>query len=327
MPRALGTAPDDSSVAQVTLRGGGLRAQVMTWGASVQGLWLDGIGHSLLRGSPDLRAYFADLLYFGAVVGPVANRIANARFTLDGRTFSLDANEGGKTILHGGVHGTGQRNWAIADLGPAHCRLEITQPGGLHGFPGPLEIAVTYTLEEQSALLVEVEGHSAVPALFAPAFHGYWTLDGAADLRGHRLQVDAESYLPVDADMIPLGPPAPVAGTMFDFRKASAIDQSIDHNLCLSSERVPIRPVAWLEAGKLRLELATTEPGLQVYASGGTSSGHWPGHEGRPFGPYAGLALEPQHWPDAANRADYPSPRIDPGQRITQSSRFTLQRL
>ncbi|MCB1341678.1 MAG: galactose mutarotase [Pseudooceanicola sp.] len=326
MERPVGFAPDGSQVRQVTLRGGGLTARVLTWGATVQGLWLDDVKHSLLLGSPDLRAYFRELLYFGAVVGPVANRIAGARFPLGGHDVRLEANERGRTTLHGGTHGTGQRNWRIADLSAAHCRMEIEQPDGYHGFPGPIRISVDYALEDM-ALSVVIRGESDGRAAFAPAFHGYWNLDGAADLSGHRLQVDAADYLPVDGDLIPLGAPAPVAGTVFDFRMARGIDRHIDHNLCLSGERRRRRPVARLETDALAMTVETTEPGLQVYASGGTDSGPWPGHDGKPFGTWAGVALEPQVWPDAVNRPTYPSPRIAAREPVTQETRFVFARV
>lgn len=321
MRRPAGQAPDGSAVEQIILSGGGLTAQVLTWGATVQGLWLEGLPHSLLLGSPRLGAYFHDLLYFGAIVGPVANRISGPGFALDGRDYRLEANERGGAVLHGGVQGTGQRNWRVAGAGPDWCHLEIDQPDGLHGFPGPIAISVRYALQD-GALRVEVTGRSEGPALFAPAFHGYWNLDGSPDLGGHRLQVDADTYLPVDADLTPAGQPAPVAGTAFDFRVPCAIPRDIDHNLCLSASRRPLRRVARLEAGQVALTLETTEPGLQVYACGATTSGDWPGHQGAPFGRWAGVALEPQIWPDAANRPDFPSPRIDPGAPVVQVSRF-----
>lgn len=322
---AVASAPDGSTIRQITLQGGGLRAQILTWGATLQGLWLDGIAHSLVLGCPDPVAYRQDLLYFGAIVGPVANRIAGARFDLDGRTFRLDANENGARTLHGGSQGFSQRNWRLAEAGADHCTLELDHPDGLCGFPGPLQVSAAYRLDKD-ALLVRITGHASAPALFAPAFHAYWNLDSRNDLSAHLLAVAADTYLPVDRSMIPVGGPASVAGTAFDYRSPAPPSRGLDHAFCLTTKRGALREAARLTAGGVRLILETTEPGLQVYASGFSSSGPWPGHGGKPFGRFAGIALEPQVWPNAANRPDFPSARIRPGEPVTQVSRFVLTR-
>lgn len=310
---------------QIELMAGGLTAHVLTWGATLQGLWMDGIAHSLVRGSPDVRAYFGTLRYFGAIVGPVANRIAGAAIIFDGCHIALDANEDGRTTLHGGTRGFGERSWRLLEHHADRCTLALDHADGLCGFPGPLHVDATYRLEA-NAMTVAISARAEAPALFAPAFHGYWTLDGAPDLSGHLLQIDAETFLPVDTAQIPLGRPETVAGTPFDHRAPRQPDRDIDHNFCLSENRGPLRRAARLTAGGLVMELETTEPGLQVYASGRTSSGTWAGHEGAPFGRYAGLALEPQVWPDAPNRPYFPSARIEAGETITQVTRFAFSR-
>jgi aldose 1-epimerase len=262
--------------------------------------------------------------YFGAIVGPVANRIAGGRFALDGRVHDLDRNENGVTTLHGGAAGFGSRNWTLIDHAPDRCTLALTQPEGLCGFPGPIEVRATYRLREGQTLEIEITGESGAEAVFAPAFHGYWNLDGGGDVLSHRLAIAAERYTPVDERLIPEGPPAPVAGTAFDYRAARPVAPDVDHNFCTGSARGVCRPVATLEAGGTQLVVETTEPGLQVYSAGRTSSGPWPGLDGRPFGLNAGLALEPQLWPDAPNRPEFPSARIAPGRPVTQLTRFRL---
>lgn len=322
--RTIATTEDAEEVRAVRISGGGLDATVMTWGATLQSLTIAGQPFSVVLGSRDFEAYRNDLVYFGAVVGPVANRIAGGRFDLDGRTHDLDRNEGGVTTLHGGRQGLGQRNWSLGATGSDFVTLDIGHPDGLCGFPGPLAIAATYRLLPERVLEVEIVGTSAAAALFNPAFHGYWNLDGSADILGHRLTVAADRYLPVDSRSIPTGRAAPVAGTAFDYRTPRPVAPDIDHNLCLAAQRGALRPVARLEGAQNILELSTTEPGLQVYAAGNSSSGAWPGLNGHPFGRHAGLALEPQLWPDAPNQPDFPSARIDPGQTIRQVSQFRL---
>lgn len=307
-----------------TISGGGLTARILSWGATLQSLVPNWQDFSVIVGAQDPAAYRAELLYFGAIVGPVANRIADGRFTLDGRAFTLDRNEAGRTTLHGGAKGFGERNWGIIDAGPDFVTLQIVYPDGLCGFPGPITTAVTYRLPGDGVLEIEIAGHAAADALFNPAFHGYWNLDGGPDILDHRLTVAADRYTPVDDRLIPLGEAATVADTAFDYRTAQPIAKDIDHNLCTGQERGPIRHVATLEGTKNRLTLATTEPGLQVYAAANSPSGAWAGLSGKPFGPNAGIALEPQLWPDAPNNPGFPSARIAAGEPITQLSRFRL---
>lgn len=318
----LGHSPDGAEVRQITLSAGGLTAQVLTYGATLQSLRCDGLAHSLVLGSPALPAYFADMHHFGAIVGPVANRIAGGQFKLDGVTHRLERNENNRNTLHGGATGFHARNWELAEHGPAHCILTTTQTGGLGGFPGDLRVAARYGLGADRTLTIDITGQARALALFNPAFHGYWNLDGSPDLGGHTLVVTADSYLPLDAHQIPRGSSRPVHDTRFDYRRPRPPHPELDHNFCLADRRGPLRRAAEIAASGHRLTLDTTEPGLQVYAAGQTTSGNWPGHEGMPHGPNAGIALEPQLWPDAPNRPDFPPARIEPGQQITQSARF-----
>ncbi|MEO9779479.1 MAG: aldose epimerase family protein [Sedimentitalea sp.] len=320
----VGRTLDGAEVRQLTLRGGGLTATVLTYGATLQSLRCDGLPRSLVLGSPDFAAYLVDMQHFGAIVGPVANRIAGGRFELDGTIHELDRNEHGKNTLHGGSTGFHTRVWEVSDHGHAHCTLTIVQNNGLGGFPGDLDVKVRYRLEDDRTLRIDITGEAKSVALFNPAFHGYWNLDGSTDLSGHALEIAADNYLPLDSDQIPKGTPQPVHGTPFDYRRPRVPDSTLDHNFCLSARRGPLREVARVTASGHRLTLETTEPGLQVYAAGQTNSGDWRGHGGVPYGLNAGIALEPQHWPNAPNRPDFTSARIDAGQRITQTSRFRI---
>ena len=320
----INAAAADFAIATKTISGGGLTARILSWGATLQSLVPDWQDSSVIVGAEDPAAYRADLLYFGAIVGPVANRIADGRFTLNGRDFTLDRNEAGRTTLHGGANGFGERNWEITDAGADYVTLEIDHPDGLCGFPGPIKTAVTYRLPGDQVLEIEITGHAGADAVFNPAFHGYWNLDGGPDILNHRLTVAADRYTPVDERLIPLGHAAPVADTPFDYRSAKPIARDIDHNLCTGNARGTLRHVATLEGEKNRLTIATTEPGLQVYAGANSPSGRWAGLDGRPFGPNAGIALEPQLWPDAPNTPGFPTAKIAAGERMTQLSRFRL---
>ena len=316
--------PNGARIGRVTIRGGGLTARILTWGATVQSLYREGSPQSLLLGSPDIFAYFAQMRYFSAVVGPVANRIAGGRFTLGEAVYETERNESGVTTLHGGFSGFAERPWRVIDFGDSYCTMETSQPDGFGGFPGPINVCVTYGLTDDGALSVQISGTSEVSSVFAPAFHGYWNLSGSTDLLDHLLRISADRYLPVDERQIPTGVASDVEGTPFDYRMAKTPDPDLDHNFCLSDVREPLRDVAEVKAGRLSLCVQTTEPGLQVYSGGRTSSGRWPGHGGKPYGLNAGLALEPQAWPNAVNRPDFPSVRLSPGETVTQLSRFVI---
>lgn len=330
-----GTAPNGETVRRVTLERGGARASVMSWGASLIDLRLDGVENALVLGSPTLEPYFTKTRTFGPVVGRVANRLAGGRAAIDGVLHRFERNEQDRNTLHGGSDGAGKSNWALEGHDAASCRLTLRLPDGQAGFPGDLDLIATYRLEADGALTLALEGRTSAPTLCNLAHHAYWNLDGSAEISDHRLTVFADEYLPVDEAKIPLGPPAPVAGTRFDFREARPVilpgDEGLDHNFCLRAapERAegPLRPACLLEgANGVRLAVATTEPGLQIYDGAKIDTAPAIGLGGAPYGPRAGLAIEPQRWPDAPNQQGYPSILLRPGEVYRQTSRFHAHR-
>ena len=231
---------------------------------------------------------------------------------LDGRGHDLDRNEAGRTCLHGGAQGSHACLWEVLDHAPAALRLGLTLPDGHMGFPGTLRIEAAMSLDD-ACLTYALSASTDAPTPCSLAPHPYFDLDGTGDLRGHRLQVLAGRYLPLDAHGLPDGQIADVSGTAFDYRSLRAVQPGLDHNFCLSDGRVPLRPVARLVgSGGLSMQIHTTAPGLQVY-DGRHFSGQ-AGLEGRRYGPHAGLALEPQEWPDAPNRPGFPDAILRPGQ-------------
>ncbi|WP_417689064.1 aldose epimerase family protein [Roseibium sp.] len=326
--RICGASPQGQDILQVSVSNGGSRATFMTWGASLQDFRRDDVDHSLVLGCPEPAAYFGPMLYFGAIVGPVANRIAKGRFELDGTSYSLDRNEAGATTLHGGSKGFGQINWTLADADRRSCTFSCRHADGTCGFPGNIDVRVTYVLEDDGALQIVIEATSDALTHFAPAFHCYWNLDGSADVTGHRLTVPAETYLPVDDMLIPLGAPAPVEGTVFDYRMPQVPDAGLDHNFCLSGARGDeLREMCRLEAGALCLTVESTEPGLQVYSGVALDTAPFEGNCGEPYGRLAGVAIEPQTWPDTANHPEYPSSLLQPGETYRQVSRFRVAKV
>lgn len=316
-----GALPDGRAVEAVTLTSGRLTAWVLTLGAIVQDLRLAGVAHPLVLGSPDVAGYLGPARYFGAVVGRFANRIGGARFALDGRTFHTDPNWRGRHTLHGGADGMDLQLWRIMAAAPDRVTLACTLPDGHMGFPGTLSAQAEIALSGD-ALHLDLSAETDAPTPCSLTHHGFFDLDGEGDIRGHRLTIAADHYLPVDDDLIPTGRIAPVAGTDFDFRGGRVIvDRGYDHNFCLSDGPRPLRPVARLEGtGGLAMQVETTACGLQFYD--GAYMAGVPGLEGRHYGPRAGLALETQGWPDAPNRPAFPSAILRPGQRYRETTLY-----
>lgn len=320
-----GQMPDGRGVERITLRGGGLTLALLTHGARVQTLMREGVAHPLVLGADSLAPYLTDMAYFGAIVGRYANRIAQGRFALDDRTHQCDRNYRDRHTLHGGRLGADAQIWRILRAGPGSACLALDLPDGQMGFPGNLAVTADFALPGDGCLAITIraETDAATPCSFA--HHSYFALGGGGDVTADRLWIDAAQYLPVDADLIPDGPPAPVAGTAFDFRQPRVIgDHGYDHNFCLSDRAQEPRLVARLECPRsgLGLEVVTDQPGLQVYDGAHITAA--PGLGGRPYGPKSGLALEPQAWPDAPNRPDFPAAILRPGAVYRQQTRFRV---
>ncbi|HEY8595375.1 MAG TPA: aldose epimerase family protein [Devosiaceae bacterium] len=327
-----GQAPEGGDVHLVEISGGGLTARVMTWGAVIQDLRLAGHRPPLVLGFDRFTDYPAHSRYFGAIAGRYANRIANGRFTLDGETFEVERNQAGRHHLHGGTAGTGKRLWRIEDHGADFVRLAVDLPDGEMGYPGNLAVGCTYTLTRPGVLAVELTAKTDRATLCNLAQHSYFNLEdgGATDVLDHQVDIDAQSYIPVDGDSIPTGEIASVAGSPFDFREPRPIRFEVggeaigyDHNFCLAPARRNIQRVAGVRAphSGVEMQVWTTEPGIQFY-TGQKLDTPVPGLTGRPYGPFAGLCFEPQVWPDSPNHANFPSAILRPGQTYRQETQY-----
>jgi aldose 1-epimerase len=309
-----GTLPSGEAVERVELSSGRLRAAVLGYGAVLQSLEVSGV--DVVLGLPTLDDYLTRSRYFGAVVGRYGNRIAGGRFTLDGTEYRLPVNNGPNS-LHGGVHGFDSRVWTVADVTPSSVTLTLTSPDGDQGYPGTLDVSVTYTLGDD-ALRLDYAATTDAPTVLNLTNHSYFNLAGRGDVLGHIVRIDAERYLPVDDSKIPTGEPAAVKGTPFDFTEPHAVgeryDGAYDHCYVLDGGIRVTEP-----GSGLAMEVTTTEPGVQFYAGGmldGTAT---------PYGPHAGLCLETQHFPDSPNQPAFPTTVLRPGERHTSSTtyRFT----
>ncbi|MGB1135374.1 MAG: aldose epimerase family protein [bacterium] len=317
-------AADGSTVEKVTISNGPARAQLISYGATLTDFRLDGIPYSLALGSPDPESYFGKMRYFGAIVGPIANRIAQGQALLDGKSLKLAVNENGNA-LHGGPEGISQKNWQVEELESDRVIFSVQTSDGESGLPGPLEIKVSYSIQNDGALKIEISAKSEKPTFCNPAFHGYWCLNNEG-LGGHKLTIHADHFLPTNEALIPTGEIQSVDGTPYDLRQPKALpaEISLDTNFCLNGGG--LREAARLETEELTMILETDAPGLQVYDAARLDTSPVLGHSGKPYGGHAGIAMEPQVWPDAPNQANFPSITLRPGERFSQTSFFRFIR-
>jgi len=329
-----GTLPNGRAIERVVLHGeGGFETRVISFGAALQALIVpdrDGLCNDVVLGHDDLAGYVDKRQFFGASIGRYANRVANGRFVLDGHTIQLATNDG-PHALHGGPDGFDRKLWQILAIDEGErpaVTLHYVSPDGEENYPGRLDVRLTYRLTGRSELSISFEARTSRPTIVNLTNHSYFNLEGLAagtDILDHRLMIAADEFLPIDASAIPLqGPPSAVQATPFDFRTSTPIGARIrqddrqlrrghgyDHNYCLRSAD-GVRLAARLEAprsGRV-MELLTDQPGLQFYSGNyldGTSGG-----KGRLYRQSDALCLEPQVWPDAPNRPDFPSPRLSP---------------
>lgn len=308
--RLFGRDDRGRAVDEVVLESADAAVAILSFGCIVRDWRVDGATGSLpmVLGFPRLEDYLRHARSHGAIVGRVANRTANARFTLDGKTYAVTANEG-PHHLHGGAVGLGQRIWEMeTDSASGSVELRYASPDGEEGYPGAVDFAVTYRLDGPR-LVCEMRGTPDRPTPIALASHSYYNLGGGGTVQDHHLWVDAPDYTPVDPDLIPTGEIRPVEGTAFDFTGGREIgDTRLDQNVVLRHDRDTGRPAARVVCPRTdrRLELWTGEPGIQLFDAFAMTIAT-PGLDGQNYGPYAGLCLEAQHFPDSLNNPDWPS--------------------
>ncbi len=335
---AYGVAPDGRAVDRYTLEAGPVRVRAATYGGHLTEVTLPdraGVPADVVLGYDDLAGYEADTAYFGALVGRYANRIAKGRFTLDGKTYQLATNNG-PNALHGGVVGFDRVVWdaePFTEGAAAGVVLRHASPAGDQGYPGALDVRVTYTLAD-GALAIDYHATSDAPTPVNLTQHTYWNLAGhaAGSIEGHELTLAAQRFTPVDETLIPTGERRAVDGTPFDFLSPHAVGARIgaddaqlrigggyDHNFVLGDAPVGDAPRDLAFAARVYeprsgrvLEVHTTEPGLQFY-SGNMIPDGLPGKAGAHYGRRGGLALETQHFPDSPNQPAFPSTILRPG--------------
>ncbi len=313
-----GTTRNGDPVEQITLRAGGLQVSILTLGAIVQDVRLDGVDHGLTLGSDTLSDYETSMGYHGALVGPIANRISNGRVRLDGMMYELERNDG-LGHLHSGSDGTHRQIWAVSQQSESSVTLTLDLADGVNGLPGRRQITATFTVTAPACLTLDITGTTDTKTLMNFANHSYWNLDGSETWAGHTLQITADHYLPTDEASAPTGEMCDVNGTDMDFQTARVFEKNapaLDHNFCLSNAAKLQDALTLTGKSGVAMTVATTAPGIQVYDGRGANR---PGKA-----TYEGLAIEPQHWPDAPNHRGFPSITVTPDAPYHQTSCWTF---
>lgn len=301
--------------------GANCAAVLSPYGARLMQLWVPGRGGVLadiVLGHDDVQGYLEHPgTYFGASCGRYANRIAGGRFEWLGGVVQLDCNEG-VNHLHGGAQGFDTRVWQVLRADARGVTFGLHSPDGEMGFPGDLDVEVTYEFVAKGRLQIVMTATAAEDTVVNLVNHAYFNMAGQSSgfVDDQMLQIDADRYLPVDAALLPLGAPLAVTETPFDFRQLRAIGADVpaggfDHNFCLNGGDGPA-VVAFDPASGRGLRLYTNQPGVQLYTGSYLPEG-LPGKAGAVTGARAGFTLETQVWPDSPNHADYPSALVAAG--------------
>jgi aldose 1-epimerase len=337
-----GVMPDGTQIDLYTLQDGALKARVMTYGARLVSLEVpdrNGKIADVVLGYDSLTPYTTDSkTYFGAIVGRYANRIAHGSFVLDGKKYTLPKNDGDNT-LHGGTVGFDKRVWTGHEI-PHGVELTLVSKNGDQGFPGTLTTHVRYTLSGYT-LKIEYSATTDADTVLNLSNHSYFNLagEGNGNILDHEVTIPAERYTPVNANLIPTGQLAPVAGTPFDFRQATAVGKRIDENNRQLHFAKGYDENFVLEHGKSGktlheaarvadsasgrvLTVETTQPGVQFYSGNFLDGVH--GKHGHLYNKHAGLCLETQHYPNSPNQPEFPSTELKPGQTFHSVTTYTF---
>lgn len=337
-PALFGRTAAGEAVTRHALVRGTMRVEIITYGAAITAIEVpdrNGRSANVVLALGSVEAYENLSPHFGAVAGRYANRIAGGRFELDGRRYALPVNAAPHT-LHGGPAGFGKRNWRVAAAGESRLALARRSPDGEEGFPGNLDVEVVYSLPDDGTLRIDYRAWCDKPTLLNLTNHSYFNLagEGEGDVFGHAVELFADAFTPTDATQVPTGEIRPVEGTPFDFRTPTPLGARIragdpqivlakgyDHNFVLRGAADTLRPAAICtdpRSGR-RLTVATTQPGLQLY-TGNNLDGTLVGPSGRTYRSGDGVCFETQGFPDAPNRADFPSTVLRPGQHWVSST-------
>ncbi|MCJ8209309.1 galactose mutarotase [Mucilaginibacter sp. RS28] len=337
---------DGKKVKLFVLKGkNGMQAAITNYGGRIVSLLVKdqkGDTVDVVAGFDSVKGYEeAASNYYGALIGRYGNRIGNAHFKLNGKDYPLFANNGPNT-LHGGKHGFDVKVWDAEQPNEHQLILKYHSPDMEEGFPGNLDVKVTYTVTKYNSLEIEYEATTDKPTVVNLTNHAYFNLNGwgSGDILKHVLQINADSYTPVDDKLIPTGKIESVKGTPFDFRAPLSIGERIndstntqikygmgyDHNFVLNKPNtsVPVVTVIGDQTG-LIMKVFTTEPGIQFY-SGNFMKGAFKMKGGHPDAHRSAFCLETQHFPDSPNKPQFPSTELQPGKTYKSITMYQFEK-
>lgn len=342
-PKEFETEVNGAKTGLYTLRCGDLAMQVTDYGGRVVSLWM-----------PDRNGEYADIeigrasiadyvecdgeRYLGAAVGPFANRIADGRFTLEGKEYTLPRNNNGQT-LHGGEYGIDRIVWQVKSLSENEIVLHCTLPDGQDGFPGNRDITMTYRLTPDNEFEVAYRATTDAPTVMNLSHHSFFNLhgEGCGTILDHRLTIEASNITPIDGRMIPTGEIMPVEGTPFDFRTSRPIGEAVDaddeqlrcgsgydHNWIIdrTDDKSVIKVADLYDPASGRgIEVWSDQIALQFYC-GNFFDGSLIGKHGHPIVYRSAVALETQRYPDSPNRKEFPDCTLRPGELYTHTCKY-----
>jgi aldose 1-epimerase len=344
---SFGTTADGKPVDLYTMTNDrGMRVRFLSYGgviASIEAPDRTGRLDDVVLGFRTLRDYETQsgTIYFGALIGRYANRIANGRFALDGQQYQLAINNPPNS-LHGGRKGFDKQVWTVAPHQVADgvaAVLTYTSPDGEESFPGTLTMRVTYTLSNDNQLRIDYQASTDKPTVVNVTNHSYFNLagNGSGSVEGQSLLVNADRYTPINANLIPTGQLAPVAGTPLDFRQSTPIGARLrsgheqmmyahgyDHNFVLNKpapDTLTFAARAYDPKSGRVLDCFTTEPGIQIYTSN-FLDGSVVGSSGTAYRQNEAFTMETQHFPDSPNQPGFPSTVLKPGQDFRSTTIF-----
>ena len=316
-------------ISTITITGtGGLEASITNYGAKILSLLVpnrDGEKVDVLLGFSSMEEWQTLEPSFNAVIGRYANRIKNGCFTIDGQTYQLPINCAGNT-LHGGLQGFQQQIWDIVGQSAYSVSLHYRSMDGEQGFPGTVDVYVTYQITKDNALRITYEAKTSAPTIINLTQHAYFNLEGesSGSIREHILQINADSFTEMDDSNCPTGKILSVEGTAMDFRQPTRIGDRIDDSLFAPTRGIDANWVlahpfdqklslaATLSAAGRTMQVRTTAPGLQVYTANFVENNR--GKTGTMYHPQNAICLETQNYPDAPNHPSFPSAILRPGE-------------
>ncbi|GBR54124.1 aldose 1-epimerase [Neokomagataea thailandica NBRC 106555] len=345
-----GTTPNGKAVKILTLKNDhAVTVRIITYGGIIQSVETpDRNGHvqDVVLGFDTLKGYTVDSaqggLFFGAVIGRYANRLAKGNFPVEGKEYHTDVTAP-PNALHGGKRGFDKQVWTLEKSGVgaegAYVTLKLVSPNGDQGFPGTLTTHLTYTLGNDDELSLHYVATTDAPTVLNLTNHSYWNLngEGSGSIEPEVLQINADSFTPTDATSIPTGQVAPVAGTPFDFTKPTVIGDRLRSN---DPQMMYARgyDINWVVngaygqaprlAGKVydprsgrSMEVLTSQPGLQVYTSNSLNGGY-AGISGHAYRQGDAVAFEAEHYPDSPNHPSFPTTELKPGETFDYTTIF-----